>query len=108
NCDKSYFEQVNLALIDGFQPQRCDNEGEMVPGALIGKCRVPTKLKELHHGSKENYMATHNLQRRNGGRVINVDAIIRAVHLIPQHNPLTEENDDKKVWVVNNRSDMSI
>lgn len=107
NFDASGLKQHNLAFIFGLQPIRYDNSGEMIPGALIGRCKVPEILEGLGHSNRDNLNATHNTQRKNDGRLLSVDSIVRTAHIVPQHEP-SESRIKHMRWVLNNRSDLGM
>lgn len=107
NFEATRFGQHSVAFIYGLQPIRYDNLGEMIPGALIGRLKIPEILEGLGQSRRDNLNATHNTQRKNDGRILSIDSIVRAAHIIPQHDT-SETRVEHMIWAFNNRSDLGM
>ncbi|RPA74117.1 hypothetical protein BJ508DRAFT_313142 [Ascobolus immersus RN42] len=44
-CQEDRFTAVDVVYLEGYQPVRCGDRGETIPGALIGKCTVAQKIQ---------------------------------------------------------------
>lgn len=102
------FKDYHFALIDGLQPIRMDEHGEMSPGALIAKFCVPRPLRGLDYNRKQHLAATYTTQRKNGGRLIEISSIVSSAHIISQHSSKESTTDVNRVWAFNNRATLGI